>query len=111
MILTVSDLTSRIVVLGRCTLLLASSSFSFIGLVPFFSNLFFPVRLGSELVHTILNDGERLTNLVVLHIFLIVKFVCELKQVINFSFFIFFHLLSSFRPCRLCWCLLFLACY
>ena len=67
-------------------------------LVPFFGDLFFPVGGLCDLVDAVLDDREGLSDLVVLHVLLVVELVCKFEQVIDFGLFVFFSLLFSHGP-------------
>ena len=70
-------------------------------LIPLLSDLLFPVLVLLDLFHTVLDDGESLSNLEVLHILVIVEIVGKLEQLINFSLLLVLLLLLCGRPCRL----------
>ena len=57
---------------------LLTGGFFLVSQVPLFGDLFFPVRCLSYFVHAILNNRKCLTDLVVLHIFFIIKLISKL---------------------------------
>jgi hypothetical protein len=75
-----------------------SSSLLFVGLVPLSGDIFLPVRVLGNLIDTVLDNSESLSDLVVLHIFFVVQLVGEFKQLIDLSFLVIFDLLSSLCP-------------
>ena len=54
------------------------------GLVPFFSDLLLPVLVRLDLFDSVLDDGEGLSNLEVLHELIIVQVISELEQLVYF---------------------------
>lgn len=82
------------VILARCLLL------SDIGLVPLLCHFLFPVGFLLDLLDTVLDDCERLSHFKVFHVFLVVKFVREFKQIVDFRLFVVFLLLFGVGPCR-----------
>jgi len=57
-----------------------------------------PVGVLGNLIDTVLNNGESLSDFVVFHIFFVVQLVCKFKQLIDLSFLVLFDLLSSLCP-------------
>lgn len=51
--------------------------------IPLVNELFFPALLVRNFSDPIFDYCQSLPNLVVLHVLFVVKFVCELKQIIN----------------------------
>ena len=74
------------------------SSFGLIRLVPLLGDLFLPVRLLRQLVHSILNDRQSLPHFIVLHVLLIVKFVHKFQQVVNLGLLFLLNLFCSLGP-------------
>jgi len=72
-----------------------------VGIVPFLSDLFLPVGCLGQLIDSVLNDSEGLAHFVVFHVFLVIKFISEFKQVIDLSLLCIFHLPCSLSPSRL----------
>ena len=68
--------------------------------VPLLGDLLFPVLILLDLVDSVLDDGEDLPDLEILHVLVIVKLISEFKQFINFSFLGIFLLLFSDCPRR-----------
>lgn len=97
-ILTVCDLTSAVSISTSSRCALCTSLFG-IGLVPLLGDLFLPIWLLSNFCDAVLDDGKSLSDFIVLHVLLVVKFVCELKQFIDFCLLILFNLLFSLGPC------------
>ena len=98
-LLTISDLASNVAITtGSGSALPASCGLLLVGLVPLLGHLLLPVRLLSELIDTVLDDGECLAHLVILHVLLIVKLVSKLKKVIDLSLFSLFELSLGLGP-------------
>ena len=70
-------------------------------LVPFFGDLFLPVGGLGDLIDAVLDDRQGLSDLVILHILLVVELVCKFEQVIDLGLFIVFRLPSGHSPSRL----------
>ena len=70
-------------------------------LVPLISDILFPVLILFDLVDSVLDDSEGLSDLVVLHVLFIVKVVGKLNKVIDFGLFLVFLLLWGHGPCWL----------
>ena len=60
--------------------------------IPFLGNILLPVGILLDLVDSILDDRESLTDLKIIHILLVIKFISELKEVIDFLFFLLLHI-------------------
>lgn len=80
--------------------------FLLVSLVPLVSQLLLPVRLLLNFIYSVFYHSKSLSYFKILHIFLIVQFVCEFQQLINLVFFFLFRLLLSDCPSRL-WFFLF----
>ena len=60
--------------------------------VPLLGHVLLPLLVFSDLLDPVLNNGERLPNLIVLHVLLIIQIVGKLNEVVDFLFFMFlFH--------------------
>lgn len=70
-------------------------------LVPLLSDLVLPVRILLNLVDAVLNDGECLSHLKVVHVLLVVELVCELKEVVDLLLLLLLDVLLCQGPCRL----------
>jgi len=70
-------------------------------LIPLFSNLLLPVLILFDFSNSVFNDCKCLFDFEVVHVLIIVKIVCEFKELINFLLLILFLLFLSRSPCRL----------
>lgn len=75
-------------------------------LVPLLRHLLLPVVVLLDLIDSILDDGQSLSDLIVLHVLFVVQVVCELNQLINLFFFLIFELFLAHGPSRLALALL-----
>jgi len=78
-------------------------SLGFSSIVPFFSNLFFPVLILSDFFDSILNDGKGLSNFKIFKVFFIIEIISKFDQIINFCLLLLFLLLFSCSPSWLLW--------
>jgi len=69
-------------------------------LIPFSCNLLLPVIILLDLSNSFFDNLKCLFDFKVIHVFVIVEFVSKFKEVVNFTFFIFFLLGWSRCPCR-----------
>lgn len=69
-------------------------------LVPFISNILLPVIVLFDLVYTVLNNCESLSDFVIFHVLFIIKVISEFNKIIDFSFFFIFQHFFGGGPCR-----------
>lgn len=80
-----------------------------VSFIPLIGDLLLPVRLISKLVDSVLDDGEGLSDFIILHVLLVVEFICELKQIVDLCLLRVLSLTFSHGPGGLSTLLAFLA--
>ena len=71
---------------------------SVVGLVPLVSHVLLPVLGFGHLSDSVLDDSEGLSNLIIVHIFFIVKFIGEFEQLVDLSLLVLLCLLFGDGP-------------
>jgi hypothetical protein len=83
-----------LVLLGLRSLLFFESS----GLIPLLCDLLLPVLVGLDLFHSVLDDGEGLSNFKIFHELVIIEVVGKLQELVYFCLFVILLLLLGCGP-------------
>jgi len=83
-----------LVLLGLRRLLFFESS----SLIPLLCDLFLPVLVGLDLFHSILDDGEGLSNFKIFHELVIVEVISKLEELVYFCLLVILLLLLGCGP-------------
>lgn len=69
-------------------------------LIPFIRKFLLPIWLLLDLVNSVFYDSKSLSYFEIFHILFIIQFVCKLKQLVDFVFFVLIWLFLSHCPRR-----------